>query len=125
MLRCLISIYILLYACTEFPNDVKQALYFSVNNQHELEKLLDNYSDDSLKYLAAEYLIKSMPYYSVQEVIPVLEMVFDSLALVPTGSDALRKSIYINLLDSVSGKGKKWPDETKYDIRSEERRVGK
>jgi len=95
---------------------VKQALYFSGNNQHELEKVLNHYSDDSLKYLAAEYLIKSMPYYSFQEVIPGFEMVFDSLALVPTGNDALRKSIYINLLDSVSGKGKKWPDETKYDI---------
>src|SRR5690606_16407482 len=105
-----------IFACTEFPNDVERALSLSGKNRYELEKVLDYYSNDSLKLLAVEYLIKSMPYYSYQEVIPGFEMVFDSLALVPTGNDALRKSIYINLLDSVSGQGKKWPGETKYDI---------
>lgn len=77
--------------------------------------MLNHYSNDSLKYLAAEYLIRYMPYYSYQEVLPEFEMVFDSLAQISIGDDALRKSTYLDLLDSVADKGKTLP-ETKYDL---------
>lgn len=101
-----------------------RALSLSGDNRDGLEKVLLYYSNDSfktptthnLKYQAAEYLIRYMPYYSYREVLPEFEMVFDSLAQLPVGDDALLKSTYIDLLDSVSDKGKTQPGMTKYDI---------
>src|SRR5690554_4906454 len=116
MLRFLVSICALIYSCSEFPVEVENALSLSGNNKPELVKVLNHYSKDSLQYLAAEFLIKSMPYYNYQEVTPGFEMVFDSMAQVPIGDDALRKFTYIDLLDSVSSQGQKLPGETQYDI---------
>lgn len=55
-------------------------------------------------------------YYSYQEVLLQFDPVFDSLAWIPVGDDAFRKSLYIQLLDSVTDKGLTRPGVTKYDI---------
>ncbi len=103
-------------SCTHYPGDVESALAMAENNRGELEKVLNHYAGDSLKYQAAVYLIPYMPYYSYQEVLPEFESVFDSMAKLPMGDDALRKSTYIDLLDSVADKRKTKPGMMKYDI---------
>lgn len=102
--------------CTGFPDDVQQSLELAGDNRPELEEVLKQYSNDSLKYVAAEYLISYLPYYNYQEVLPEFEPVFDSLAQVPVGDDAFRKSLYIQLLDSVTDKGQTRAGITKFDI---------
>jgi hypothetical protein len=56
---------ILLLSCTNIPTpELDEALLLSKNNRKELEKVLDHYSHlrtDSLKYMAAIFLIKNMP----------------------------------------------------------------
>lgn len=107
---------ILVYSCTQFPAEVDNALALSGENRIELEKVLQYYSNDSMKHQAAEYLIRYMPYYSYREVLPEFEPVFDSLARDTVKDDVLRKSLCIQLLDSVTDKGQTRPGMTKYDI---------
>lgn len=52
-------------ACSRYPADVKRALELSGDNRAELEKVLEHYKDDPLKYNAAVFLIGNMPrHYS-------------------------------------------------------------
>lgn len=57
----------LLYSCDSTGDDanytVESALIVAGNNRAELEKVLRHYQDDSLKYEAACYLIRYMPYH--------------------------------------------------------------
>ena len=68
-MRILLSILIVsIFICScSFTNDeLEDALIFSDKNRTELEKVLSHYSaskDDSLKYKAAIFLIKNMPYH--------------------------------------------------------------
>lgn len=68
-----VSILILLMACTGTKSDLydlSSALQLAGNNRVELEKVLSYYGQkpkDSLKYKAACFLIKNMPYYSYYE----------------------------------------------------------
>ena len=105
-----------LAGCNNYSYKVKQSLKLAGDNRPELEKVLGHYVTDEQKLHATEYLIQYMPYYSYQEVLPEFEPVFDSLAQVPLGDDALRKSTYIDLLVSITDKGQTRPGGTKFDI---------
>ena len=57
-----------LYACTQPGSHSVQALKAAGENKKELLKVLSHYKDnDSLKYEAACFLIKNMPYYGSYE----------------------------------------------------------
>ena len=60
---------LLLGSCT--PNqggeDLQQALELAGRNRTELEKVLQHYADDTLKYQAAAFLISNMPYHAYLE----------------------------------------------------------
>ncbi len=116
MMLYVVLICFIFLSCNRYPDEINRSLELAGANRVELERVLEHYSNDSLKYMAAEYLIRYMPYYSYQEVLPEFEPVFDCLAQVPMDDDALRKSTYIALLDSVTEKGKLLPGMTKYDI---------
>lgn len=47
--------------CCTTPSKLEEALALSGKNRGELEKVLKHYSNDSLKLIAAEFLIKNMP----------------------------------------------------------------
>ena len=48
-------------ACERKPDRLQYALVFAGENRIELEKVLEHYKSDSLKYRAACFLIKNMP----------------------------------------------------------------
>ena len=53
-------------ACSHYGAAVEKALRHAGDNRPELEKVLEHYRQDpadSLKYRAAEYLIRYMPYH--------------------------------------------------------------
>lgn len=54
---------IVLIACSTCANDssLEQALTSAGSNRVELEKVLNHYKHDSLKYYAAKFLIENMP----------------------------------------------------------------
>ncbi len=55
---------IIFYACSDYPDLVKQALKMAGNNKQELEKVINHYRvhpEDSLKLKAAYFLIGNMP----------------------------------------------------------------
>jgi hypothetical protein len=55
---------ILFISCTSpAPNRLSVALRFAGENRGELEKVLDHYQDDTLKYKSACFLIENMPHY--------------------------------------------------------------
>lgn len=47
--------------CVTKVDRLEYALEFAGENRRELEKVLEYYSDDSLKYRAAYFLIENMP----------------------------------------------------------------
>lgn len=53
----------LLEGCVHQVNDLEFALMQAGENRLELEKVLRHYANDSLKYKAACFLIKNMPYH--------------------------------------------------------------
>src|SRR5690554_2384789 len=112
----LIFICLIFLSCNRYPNEINRSLELAGANRIELEKVLDHYKGDPLKYQAAEYLIRYMPFYSYNEVLPEFESVFDSMALIPVGDYAYRKNKYISFLKSVTGKGETRPGILKYDI---------
>ena len=50
-------------ACTTEPSPLESALRASGTNRPELEKVLAHYQNDSLKLMAAEFLIENMPFH--------------------------------------------------------------
>lgn len=58
-------------SCSNYSTELSYALHLSGNNRDELQKVLSHFSEqekDTLKYNAAVFLIKNMPYhYSVSE----------------------------------------------------------
>lgn len=60
---------LLLGSCThdDGGEDLQQALKLAGRNRTELENVLQHYSDDTLKYQAAVFLISNMPYYAYLE----------------------------------------------------------
>ena len=66
----IISLFICIMSCSRNNNcnNLEQALLLSGNNRKSLESVLNHYKNDSLKYLAACFLIENMPYhYSLEE----------------------------------------------------------
>ena len=65
---CAVSVIaVALAACDDGLPTVKRALEMAGDNRPELEKVLEHYRQDpadSLKYRAAEYLIRYMPYHT-------------------------------------------------------------
>jgi hypothetical protein len=62
-LYSVIIIVILCYSCRKVDS-FQQALQQAGSNRAELEKVLNHYRNDSLKYKAACFLIENMPYHS-------------------------------------------------------------
>ena len=52
-----------LFSCMGTEDRLERALALSGENRTELEKVLEYYKDDSLKYRAACFLIENMPYH--------------------------------------------------------------
>ena len=63
MIRCIFLFFVLLAtaACSRYPADVELALKLAGDNRVELEKVLEYFKDDLLKYKAAVFLIGNMP----------------------------------------------------------------
>jgi hypothetical protein len=57
--------------CTSWPNEIEEVLKASGSNRKELERVLDYYKGDSIKFQAAYFLIKSMPGKGFVEYVPV------------------------------------------------------
>ncbi|WP_172919336.1 hypothetical protein [Capnocytophaga canis] len=55
-----------LFSCSSRNEKLEFALQQAENNRLELEKVLNHYKNDSLKYKSAVFLIENMPYYSYQ-----------------------------------------------------------
>jgi hypothetical protein len=66
-MKWIISISLLtLCACSRYPAGIEETLRFAGNNREELEKVLEHYNHrgaDSLKYLAACFLVENMRYH--------------------------------------------------------------
>ena len=54
---------LLLWSSCQRPTMLDFALRYAGENRVELEKVLDHYRNDSLKYRAAVFLIGNMPYH--------------------------------------------------------------
>ncbi len=62
-----ISILFFLFSCSKTNEKLHFALQQAGKNRTELEKVLNHYKNDSLKYQSAVFLIENMPYYAYQE----------------------------------------------------------
>ena len=102
---------LMLLSCSGISDQLNRSLELAEDNRVELEKVLDHYKGDHLKYQAAEYLIRHIPLYTYREVLPEFEPVWDSMALIPVGDYEYRKNEYIRFLESVNDKGetRPWP----------------
>src|SRR5690606_4779900 len=109
----LIFICLIFLSCNRYPDEINRSLELAGANRIELEKFLDYYKGDPLKYQAAQYLIGYMPYYNYHEVLPEFEPVFDSMALIPVGDYAYRKDKYTRFFESVTGRGNTRPGPLK------------
>lgn len=58
---------LLFFSCSEKNEKLEFALQQARSNRAELEKILNHYKNDSLKYQSAVFLIENMPYYAYQE----------------------------------------------------------
>lgn len=64
----LIIAVVILYSCSYQENrKINFALYKAGDNRHEIEKILDYYKNDPLKYQAATYLIENMPFHFTKD----------------------------------------------------------
>lgn len=91
-----VSIVIITFvACGDNLPTVKQALNAAGSNRRELEKVLEHYKrnpHDSLKYRAAEYLIRYMPFHtSMGGAYEAYFDAVDSLLSLPNQTDITRK----------------------------------
>ena len=59
----LIVVFLSLFSCMGTVDRLEWALTLAGENRTELEKVLQYYKDDSLKYKAACFLIENMPYH--------------------------------------------------------------
>ena len=58
-------ILLLVLRCVSRPDRLEYALEFAGKNRTELEKVLEHYKEDTMKYRAACFLIENMPrWYS-------------------------------------------------------------
>ena len=58
-------LFLFLFSCSlEDKYKLEKALRLAGENRTELEKVLEHYKNDSLKYKSAVFLIENMPYYS-------------------------------------------------------------
>ena len=86
---------LLLVCCRSGLPTVDQALEAAGDNRPELEKVLYHYGQDpadSLKYRAAEYLIRYMPYHtSIGGAYDAYFDAVDSLLSLPDQDEVMRK----------------------------------
>ena len=93
---CAVSVIaVALAACDDGLPTVKRALEMAGDNRPELEKVLEHYRQDpadSLKYRAAEYLIRYMPYHtSIGGAYDAYFDTVDSLLSLPDRTDVMQK----------------------------------
>lgn len=65
-MRIFIVLSVILISCSTKNEQIAFALQQAESNRTELEKVLNHYKNDSLKYKAAVFLIENMPYYAYQ-----------------------------------------------------------
>ncbi|WP_236974536.1 hypothetical protein [Membranihabitans maritimus] len=118
-LLSILSLTLILSTCgnQDLSDELEKALSLATDNQLELEKVLDHYSEDHLKYQAAEYLITNMVPYQYNEILPGYESVFDSMTNVTLTDDAKRTSVFKTLLTEKAKEVGNQPGAIKYDIR--------
>lgn len=84
------------------------ALGNSGDNRQELEKVLEFYRDkrpESLKYKAAVFLIKNIPYHFYRQAIPGFDLAFNRIEGYPESElNNYREEAFKNILDSISKK---------------------
>ena len=59
-----IILILFLASCSSKNTLLEQSLQQAGNNRSELEKVLEYYKNDTLKYNAAIFLIENMPYHN-------------------------------------------------------------
>ena len=100
--------------CFQEDNRLEQALQFAGTNRPELEKVLEHYEGDSLKYKAAKFLIMNMPYHFAAEswfVSPKGERYRPDMALFAGKKEVQRHC------DSLLAAGYRIERRNSYDIR--------
>lgn len=85
----LIVVFLSLFSCMGTVDRLEWALTLAGENRTELEKVLQYYKDDSLKYKAACFLIENMPYHYGYEDAR-LDSVKAVLATAPLGDGYIR-----------------------------------
>ena len=97
-----VTLFFLLFSCSTKNEALELALQQAGTNRPELEKVLAHYQNDSLKYQAAVFLIKNMPYYEYQ-VSPEIDSIKTLLTHI------LKKG---DLTEAERQKGINWQEET-------------
>lgn len=87
----LITALLSLLSCVETETRLERALTLAGDNRGELEKVLEHYKGDSLKYSAACFLIENMPYHHGYEDAR-LDSVKAVLATAPQGGGYIPES---------------------------------
>jgi len=109
-----VTLFFLLFSCSTKNEALELALQQAGTNRPELEKVLAHYQNDSLKYQAAVFLIKNMPYYEYQ-VSPEIDSIKiseDTLA----NSDLTLKGNYCIIENDSSTDLKFIPENTEFSI---------
>src|SRR5690606_41867056 len=94
----LIFICLIFLSCNRYPDEINRSLELAGANRIELEKFLDYYKGDRLKYKAAQNMIGNMPYYNYNDMMMEFDHLYESLALILVGEDKRKKSQFIRLL---------------------------
>lgn len=113
-----IFLFVIVTSCNK-NSELNQALDLAGGNKQELEKVLNHYrqnSSDSLKYKAAVFLIKNMPYHFYYAPINDFDAAFDSIQNYPKG--VIRRDVFENILDSVYKVSNSRKTELIFDIES-------
>ena len=97
-----VTLFFLLFSCSTKNEALELALQQAGTNRPELEKVLAHYQNDSLKYQAAVFLIKNMPYYEYQ-VSPEIDSIKTLLMHIFKKGD---------LTEAERQKGVSWQEET-------------
>ncbi len=96
----------------ETDNQLEYALELAKDNRQEMEKVLDHFSDDSVKYEAAAFLIRNMPgHYSYADTTAITKYSHEVDSIVT----AMRDSSDYALRDSINS------CTTKSDIRNQKK----
>lgn len=92
-----------LFACHD-NSYLEQALLQAGENRSELEKVLEHYKSDSLKYRAACFLIENMPGHFSYEESEELNRYYNEIDSVYERYKGLRSDSLVKVYEAISGK---------------------